>query len=239
MNRLPRAAASAALALLAPAAAIYLGSGCGHSTEARSPYDQSASVPAPKSLAAALDPVGSVVLTWSASASDRAIVDGWTVERRATDSLVFEPLTEALLSDTTFTDLLAVDNVRYVYRVRGRTGAGIESAPAESPPVRADRIAPRTPAGLMITSRPAALEIVFTPAGDPDIALFEVRLVEAGGSAPPAFRPVAGSPAVLDGLTPGTTYGVSIAAIDSSGRQSPFSAPDVEGTPDPVPGGTR
>ncbi|MGH7725131.1 MAG: fibronectin type III domain-containing protein [Candidatus Eiseniibacteriota bacterium] len=205
--------------------------GCGHSTEALAPYDDASAVPAPRALAASLDDVGSVVLAWSATSDDRVVVDGWTVERRPTESPVFVRLTDALLADTTFTDLLAEDGRRYVYRVVAVTGAGVESAPAETPPIRADRTGPTTPTDLTVTPLSGALEIAFVPGPEPDVALFEVRVTPVDPARPALFLPVTGSPAVLDGLASGASYGVSVAAIDSAGRQSPFSTPDVIGTP--------
>jgi hypothetical protein len=210
------------------ALAAALGGAC-HTVDPRAPYDSAAGVPAPRALAARLDLERGMVVTWSATAAERAIVDGWFVERRPTTRDTFERLTAAAIRDTTFVDGGVADGERVVYRVLAVTGAGLTSLPVESAPVRGDRVAPAAPTGVAVATAPGGLRVELAPGPDPDLALFEARLVRTGAAEPPLFRQFAASPAVLGGLLGGAEYAVEVAALDSAGRFSPYSAPPAIG----------
>ena len=191
-------------AALAIAALVLVLTGCGHTVEPRSPYDASAAVPAPRAVTARLDVAQGVVLTWSATAADRAIVDGGVA-----------------------------DGERVVHRVVAVTGAGVRSVAVETPPVRGDGVAPAAPTGVAVATAPGGLALTFTPGPEADIALHEARLVRTGGGEPPLFRQFATSPALLDGLVADAEYAVEVAALDSAGRFSPFSSPPAIGVAGP------
>ena len=205
--------------------AVALLAGCGHSVAPRAPYDDPAGVPVPRAVTARYEIGRGLVVTWSATAGERVIVEGWIVERRATTETAFTPLTAVPTRDTTRVDIEVDDGVRYVYRVAAVTAAGVRSAAVETAPARADLVAPGPPGGVAAATAPGGVSVTFTPGGEPDLAFFEVRLVETGGGQPPVFRAAAGSPAAVGGLTSGATYAISVAAVDSAGRESEFSAP--------------
>ena len=217
-RRRSAAGLAAVLALLATA-------GCGYSVDALAPYDDPAAIPVPRSLGAAIDATGRIVLTWGATPADRTIVDGWIVERRPSDTTTFTQVTPALLPDTTWADDEVAEGERFVYRVRAVTGAGVIGAPAETPVLRADRTAPGPPQTVTAVSAPGGVTLTFVPGPEPDLAFFDVRIREQGAGTPPQFRTVGGSPASILGLTAGATYGFEVAAIDSAGRISAYSAP--------------
>ena len=217
-----------------PVLAVLATAGCGHAVDPRAPFDDPARLPVPRALSARVDVAQGIVVSWSATAADRAIVDGWRLERRATTSSVFEAVGGAALRrDTTFVDGDVADGVRVVYRVRGVTAAGVESAPAETAPVRADLVAPGAPAGVSAATASGGIALTFTPGPEADIALFEARLSATSGTEPPLFRQVAASPALLSGLVAGREYAIEVAAIDSAGRLSPPSAPPAVATAGP------
>ena len=207
--------------------------GCGHAVDPRAPFDDPANVPSPRALRARFEVGRGIVLTWSATAAERAIVDGWRIQRRTTSEIAFTLLTPVEIRDTTWADASVADGVRVVYRVSAITAAGVASLPAESAPVRADLVAPVAPTGVMAATAPGGITLTFTPGPEPDIALFEARLVPSAPGQPPLFRQFAGSPAFLGGLTAGAQYSIEVAAIDSAGRVSPPSAPPVIGVAGP------
>jgi hypothetical protein len=216
------------LALAFAALALTL-AGCGHTVEPRSPYESSSAVPAPRAVSARLDVSQGIVVTWSATAADRAIVDGWLVERRATTETTFHALSATPLRDTMFVDGGVADGERVVHRVLAVTGAGVRSRGVESAPVRGDAIAPAAPAGVAVATAPGGLALTFTPGPEPDIALYEARLVRTGAGELPLFRQFTASPAFLGGLVAGAEYAVEVAALDSAGRFSPYSTPPAIG----------
>ena len=214
------------------AAAAFACAACGHSVEPRAPYDDEAGVPAPQGLIASLDPSGDLRLTWHPTANELAVVDGWSVERRTAGGSAYTLLTPELVRDSVYVDQSVADGARVVYRVFGVTAAAIASAPAQTLPLRCDRTAPATPIAVALAPRPAALELTFTPGGEPDLQVFEVRIFDTVSGQPPVTRAVFGSPALLDGLVPGVPYSVTVAAIDSAGRTSAPSDPPVVDVPD-------
>jgi hypothetical protein len=207
--------------------------GCGHAVDPRAPYDDPANVPSPRALNARFEVGRGIVLTWSATAADRAIADGWRIERRTTSEVAFTLLLPGLIRDTTWADAGVADGVRVVYRVSAVTAAGVASRPAESAPVRGDQVAPGAPTKVMAATSPGGITLTFTPGPEPDIAFFEARLVPEASGQPPLFRQFAGSPAFLGGLTAGMGYSIEVAAIDSAGRVSPPSTPPVIGVAGP------
>ncbi|MEP7027399.1 MAG: hypothetical protein ABI960_02280 [Candidatus Eisenbacteria bacterium] len=223
-----RAAPLAAVALL-----VLAGAGCGHSVEPRAPYDTVASIPVPESLGVALDPGGNVVLRWHASAAARRLIDGWRIERHRSedDPLAIETL--ALVRDTVYFDQTIADGERASYRVSAVTAVGVAGAPAVSPPIRCDRVAPVPPRDVVVTPRSAALEVAFVASPSIDVAEYELRVDRVDQSGPPVFGFVSASPGIVGNLVPGTAYGVTVAAIDSAGRYSFPSGFPVSGVPDP------
>jgi hypothetical protein len=219
--------------VLAAGITVVLVAGCGHSVEPRAPYDAPGAVPIPRSLGARVDVSRGIVLTWSASAGDRAIVDTWRIERRTTTESAFTPLSTLAVRETTFADGAVEDGIRYVHRVRAVTAAGVTGLPAETAPVRADFVPPGAPTGVTAATSPGGITLTFTPGPEPDIAFFEARLVPQTAGQPPLFRQFTSSPAFLGNLTAGAGYTIDVAAIDSAGRVSPPSAPSVFGVAGP------
>lgn len=201
--------------------------GCGHSVEPRPPYDTAAGVPVPRAASARLDVTRGIVVTWSATPDERAIVDFWRIEVRRSGEAAFPTNARAVVRDTTFVDGFVDDGVRYVYRVRAVTAAGVTSPPAETAPLRADLVAPAAPTGVGAATSPGGITLTFTPGPEADIAFFEGRLLPSAPGQPPLFRQFVASPAVLGGLTAGAEYTIEVAAIDSAGRVSPPSTPPV------------
>jgi len=208
-------------------ALIALGSGCGHSANPVAPYDTSAGVPPPRDVVVQADPVGRLVVRWRATADDRTVVDGWFVERRTSTVSTFTRLTPVAQADTVYFDDEVEEGVRYAYRVLAVTGANVTSAPVETPPVRGDRTGPTAPVNVTAATVSGGVAIGFVDGDEPDLAFFEVRLIRTQASLPPEFRVVAGSPATIAGLVAGAEYAFEVAAIDSAGRISPYSAPPV------------
>ncbi len=207
--------------------------GCGHSETPVAPYDSTAAVPAPRDLRVEADVVGRLVVRWRAPAEDRRVVDGWFVERRVTTTSAFTQLETEATADTVYFDDDIDDDVRYVYRVRSVTGAGVTSLPVEAPPVRGDRTAPSAPVAVTASSVSGGVLLQFEDGGEPDLAFFDVRLRQLGANLPPEFRQGSGSPLRVGGLLGGAAYEFEIAAVDSSGRISSYSAPAVEAVAGP------
>ena len=205
--------------------------GCGSSIEPRAPYDSAEAVPPPRALHANTDVNQGIVVAWSATLADRAIVDGWTIERRRTTETVFTPLLPAPTRDTTYVDGSLADGERAVYRVRGVTAAGIESAPAETAPARADLVVPGAPGDVQASTAPEGIALSFVPGPEPDLAFFQVQLVPTQpGGGPPHFRAIAASPALITDLSAGVEYAIEVTAVDSAGRVSPPSSPPAIAT---------
>lgn len=224
---------SAFALLVALGAALAPLAGCGHSVEPRAPYAEAGRVPAPRDLLARYDLLQGMVITWRATPQDRALVDGWIVERRPTTTTSFTALTAGATRETTFVDGNLGDGVRVVYRVRGVTAAGIASLPVETPPLRADLVAPAPPLDVAAATAPTGIEVTFTRGPEADLAAFEVRLVELSPGTSQEFRTVPGSPATIEGLVSGALYQVDVAAVDSAGRQSAWSTPPVSAVAGP------
>ena len=217
--------------MLAAFSVACLVAGCGSSVEPRAPYDSAAAVPTPRALHARTDVSLGIVVTWSATAADRAIVDGWSIERRKTTETAFTPLLPVSILDTTFVDGSLADGERAVYRVRGVTAAGIASAPVETAPVRTDRIAPVAPTDVQASTATGGIALTFTTGLEPDLAFFEARILPtAPGGGPPLLRTILSSPALLTGLMAGAEYAIEVTAVDSAGRASPPSAPPAIAT---------
>ena len=199
--------------------------GCGHSVGPVAPYDSSAAVPPPRSVQVRSDPIGRLIVSWRATAEDRSVVDGWFVERRVTSTSTFTRLEPEAGADTVYFDDDIADGLRYVYRVLAVTGADVSSLPVETSPVRGDRTAPVVPTEVSAATATGGVLLQFQDGGEPDLAFFEVRITLPQTNLPPEFRQVAGSPALIAGLTAGNQYAFEVAAVDSAGRISPFSAP--------------
>ncbi len=207
--------------------------GCGHSATPVAPFDSSTAIPVPRDLEVQADPIGRLVVRWRATAEDRLVVDGWFVERRVTTTSVFSQLEADARADTAYFDDDIVDDVRYVYRVRAVTGAGVSSVPVEAAPVRGDRTAPAAPVAVTAVTAGGGVLLEFQAGGEPDLAFFEVRVRRLDTNLPPEFRQASGSPARIGGLIGGVAYDFEIAAVDSAGRISPFSVPPVEAVAGP------
>ncbi|MEP7028219.1 MAG: fibronectin type III domain-containing protein [Candidatus Eisenbacteria bacterium] len=207
--------------------------GCGHSVEPRAPYQAADRLPVPSDLRVGLTLGGDVLLTWRASAGDRAVVDGWIVERRRSTESDFVSVGPALVRDTTYLDNTIGDGERAAYRVRAITGAGLASLPAESNLIRSDRFGPSAPTGLTVAPLSAALRISFVASPEPDVQLYLVRLEAQNGSEPPRDGSTLASPDTVSGLTPGIAYGVTVTAVDSAGRVSFPPGTPVVGVPGP------
>jgi hypothetical protein len=207
--------------------------GCGHAVEPRRPFDDGTQVPAPRSLLIRFDLQQGMTLTWQATAVDRTIVDGWTVERRTSTESAFTRLTAGAMRDTVFVDPGLGDGVRAIYRVRGVTAAGVASPAAETAPTRADLVAPAPPGNIAANTSTEGIDVTFTRGPESDVAFFEVRLLELSPGNSLEFRSVADSPGLITGLIAGALYQVDVAAVDSAGRQSAFSTPPASAVAGP------
>jgi len=213
------------VAAVAAVGVVAVVTGCGHSQNPVAPYDSSAAVPPARGLLVQGDAVGRMVVRWSATAADRTIVDGWFVERRLAEHSSFTRLSTAPQADTVYFDDDVADGTRLVYRVLAVTGAGITSVPVESAPVRVDRSAPSTPVAVVATGVPGGVLLGFQSGGEPDLSFFDVRVSLTLTNLPPEFRQVTSSPAMIAGLVGGNEYAFEVAAVDSAGRISAYSAP--------------
>jgi hypothetical protein len=110
----------------------------------------------------------------------------------------------------------------------------VRSPAVETAPVRGDGVAPSAPTGVAVATAPGGLTLTFTPGPEADLALHEARLVRTGAAELPLFRQFTASPAFLGGLVAGAEYSVEVAALDSAGRLSPYSAPPVLGVAGPA-----
>jgi len=113
--------------------------------------------------------------------------------------------------------------VRAVSREDGHTAESMDSAAVEILP--RDVFPPAAPAGLSGLYTAGAVELIWNPNTEPDLAGYGIYRHEAGGHAERLNAELLPSPLFRDtALTPGRHYLYSVTAIDLSGNESAVSS---------------
>ena len=133
--------------------------------------------------------------------------------------LVEEPLEQRSLNDTVVPQ---GETACYVVRAVASTDPLVESAPSNEACVEVrDVVAPATPAGLAVLPREGALEILWSPSAEPDLAGYRVYRSAPGG-APEKVAEVGTTRAswLDETARPGVVYGYAVSALDRAGNES-------------------
>jgi hypothetical protein len=150
--------------------------------------------------------------------------NGFFVYRREGDAPYAGPLTAEPLErrNTNDADVPLGERVCYVVRAVASTDPLIESAPSnEACAVRRDTTAPETPAGLAILPRPDALEVLWSPSAEADLAGYRVYRESAGEARRRLAELGPEKAAYVDETAArGVAYRYTVTAIDQSGNES-------------------
>lgn len=164
---------------------------------------------------------GGVRLAWSAQAPL------YRVFRRGPDEKIFSPAAET--AETFWTDTAAAPGKPYEYRVLAvrKTGTGeARSEPSEAIRIEPeDRFPPAAPAGLTAVASTASIELAWQRNTEPDFAAYRVYRAPPEGE----FQPLGETghtPSYSDrAVESGKPYRYAVLAIDTTGNESPLSAP--------------
>jgi predicted small lipoprotein YifL len=139
-------------------------------------------------------------------------------------SLVEEPVERRSLEDSVVPQ---GETACYVVRAVASTGPLVESAPSNEACVEVrDVAAPATPAGLAVLPREGALEVLWAPSVEPDLAGYRVYRAGAGGEMEKVAELATTRASWLDETArPGIVYRYSVSAFDRAGNESPPAEP--------------
>lgn len=165
----------------------------------------------------------SVTVTWSPSLPATGRIVGYRVYR--------DGAMTGQVGGTT-ADVALASGKRYTITVAGVDSLGYLSAPSDPVTVSTDHRAPSAPSALRAaTVTDSAVSLTWSPGGAGSNPVTGYRLARDGAP----VRQVPSSPAVVANLAPATTYGFTVAAVDSWGYTSPPSDPVSVRTEVPTP----
>ncbi|GAB7192915.1 hypothetical protein NUM3379_36240 [Kineococcus sp. NUM-3379] len=184
-----------------------------------------------------------VVLDWADSTE--ADLAGYVVSRASGAGGTWARLTATPVTGSAFTDTTAPAGVVSYYRVSAVDTSGNTSATASASARRTDTVAPAVPAGLAAERATSGTGLSWSAVGDADLAGYVVYRwsTEAG---PLTGQKLTASPLRATtfadtGAEAGVGWSYAVAAVDTSGNESPTSEPvavaAVDVTAPAVPGG--
>jgi hypothetical protein len=186
-----------------------------------------ASAPAAEASAAATGRAGETTSPPAdvAAAPPVARRNGFFVYRRAADASFGSPLGAQPLDSRAVVDAEAPlgERVCYVVRAVASTDPLIESAASNEVCLeRRDTTPPATPVGLAVLPRAGALELLWSPSDESDLAGYRVYR-EAPGEPRRRLAEVAADKAAFldEAAAKGATYRYTVTAFDRSGNESP------------------
>jgi fibronectin type 3 domain-containing protein len=187
-----------------------------------------ATVPSAPSGLVASGGNGSVVLSWSAPASDGGSpITGYDVYRGASPGGESPAPVATNVATTGFTDTGVVNGTTYYYTVAAVNGVGVspQSGEASATP-KQPATAPSAPQGLAAAGGNRSVKLTWSPpASDGGAAItgYDVyRGTSPGGeSATPVATNVAGTSFTDTGRANGTTYYYTVAAVNAVGVSPP------------------
>jgi hypothetical protein len=154
---------------------------------------------------------------------------GFLVYRRLGGAAYDVPLVEEPVDERSLEDSVVPqgETACYVVRAAASTEPLVESAPSNEACVEVrDVAAPATPAGLAVLPRESALEVLWTPSVEPDLAGYRVYRAAAGGDMEKVAEPATTRASWLDETArPGIVYRYSVSAFDRAGNESPPAEP--------------
>ena len=155
----------------------------------------------------------------------------------ATDPEALTKLTPSPIGDPKYTDRRIAWGERRCYTVRSTLRMGSATIESDAGPPECttlvDTFAPAAPKGLASISSAGAINLIWEPNTESDLAGYIVLrgTPHEGAAEPPALEPIA-SPITetrfTDPLAAGTTYVYAVQAIDRAGNVSAVSAPVTE-----------
>jgi hypothetical protein len=165
----------------------------------------------------------------SAGAAKTARRSGFFVYRRIGGGRYETPLGEEPLENAVLEDKTAPlgQTACYVVRAVASTGPLIESEPSNEACVAVRDVAPpAAPTGLTALPRGAALELLWIPSGEEDLAGYRLYRGLPGAAAEKIADLDASHSSFLDeAARRGVRYRYTITAVDRSGNESPASEP--------------
>jgi hypothetical protein len=204
--------------------------GCGHEVEPTADYADPARVPVcclsdPSAACCGLDGVAypaGIVLTWNAEDAVFGVVDGWILLRASGDEAppesAYVRLNAQLLTFREFVDEDIDDGVRYWYRLRSRTPAGVTSLPTLPAVIRADFTPPDPPAGLSASVSEGRVQLAWDASPAPDLAHYNVYRAP---DFPPFIFPRTVVPSYQDPeVEADSTYRYWVTAVDAALNES-------------------
>lgn len=173
---------------------------------------------------------GEVTLTWTASsgADSYNIYEGTTSGGEGAVAVLNVTGTSATITGLTNGDA-------YYFKVAGvnAIGTGTESAEASATP-ETPTAAPAPPTGVTATVGNLQITLTWTPS--PTAATYDVyQGTTSGGESTTPVASVSGASTTIIGLTNGTTYYFTVAAVNTAGTSAPST--EVYGTPAVVTNG--
>ncbi len=159
-----------------------------------------------------------------AAAAPVARRNGFFVYRRRAEAAYGGPLGGEPLELRHYKDATAPLGSRVCYVVRAVASSEplIESSPSnEACVVMRDITPPAPPVGLAVMPRASALELIWSPSPEPDLAGYRVFRRETGGEARKLAELEPGKTSYLDeSVKPGVRYSYTVVAFDGAGNQS-------------------
>lgn len=168
---------------------------------------------APSGLVADASTVTTIDISWTASADNVGVVSYNIYLDGDVTPVTNVPGTTATLMDLT-------PNTTYNITVSALDAEGNESAQSAPLDVSTlpDETAPDTPTGLVVdASTVTTIEISWTASSD-DVGVVSYNIYVDGNVTP--VENVAGTTATLVGLTPNTSYNITVSALDAAGNES-------------------
>ncbi|MGD9148447.1 MAG: fibronectin type III domain-containing protein, partial [Anaerolineae bacterium] len=191
---------------------------------------------APSDLVATAAGSDQIDLTWTDNADDEA---GFKIER-SLDASAWALLDTVGANVTSYQDTGLQASTTYYYRVYAYNGAGNSAYSNQANATTSgDTTPPAPPAGLTATGRDGAVDLAWSPNGEPDLAGYTVyRSTSSGGPYAALTASLLSDPGYTDSsVTNGTTYYYVVTASDASDNESGYSneaaaTPQVQGTED-------
>lgn len=190
-------------------------------------YGPGSTPPAVPSGLSATPGNGTVSLSWSAVPdNDLAGYNVWKDGVKVNGSLIAKPTTSynvtGLTNGTTYSFQVSAVDVDGYESAKSTAVTSVPIAPPDTTP-------PATPTNVTVNAGDGAALVSWSPVADSDLAGYHVYL----NSVRQTTTPITATSFTVTALTNGTTYSFQVSAVDTSGNESPKSAP-VQATPNAV-----
>lgn len=179
------------------------------------------------------DDGGAIAVTWTPSPDD-ARVTAYRVERAPQAEEMFTIVETLERASSNYVDTSVAGATCYRYRIVATDGA-VDAASDATPCISAKNdLAPPAPATLVASAdSPTSAAIEWGAVVVPDLAGYSLELTAPG--LPAIRRDLATTAVAFAELTPGTTYDVTVRAVDTAGNASTPATAQLETYPDDPP----